>query len=288
MVGAGAMGSVLGQLIGKRAHVSYWDKEPGKVPNQRPLPELAAEADIVFLCVVARVIRDAAGAIRPHLKKSALVITIAKGMEANGLTVDGVLAETLSTHQPFGLLSGPMLADELRAGAGGAAVVATKNKKQYELVRQLFVGSGLLLDYSADVRATALSGVLKNIYALSLGIAHGLGWGKNRLGWLVAQSLREIALILTAYDEHPGAAFGDAALADLVTTGFSSTSRNFQTGQALANATGQPLVSEGSRALPLVLKKTRHQLKQLPVLAALEQCFIKNKAARMVFNQFEK
>jgi glycerol-3-phosphate dehydrogenase len=60
-------------------------------------------------------------------------------MEANGLTVDGVLAETLPKQQPFGLLSGPMLADELRAGAGGAAVVATKNKKHYELVRQLFV-----------------------------------------------------------------------------------------------------------------------------------------------------
>jgi glycerol-3-phosphate dehydrogenase (NAD(P)+) len=192
------MGSILGSLITAKhssATVLYWDAVPGKVQNQKSLEEIIPLAQAVFLCVPSFAVREAAGAIAPFLKKTTPVITIAKGLEtASGKTMAVVMREALRRGQPSGLFSGPMLAEELKSGQGGAGVIALARKQDYMVLQRLFSGTKLRTMYSSEVEAVALAGVLKNVYALMLGVAEGLGWGNNRKSLLVTEAVLEMLI----------------------------------------------------------------------------------------------
>lgn len=283
IIGAGAMGQVMGALMGQKASVLYWDEMPGKVLNQRPLPEILKEAVAVFLCVPSGAVRAAAGAIALHLRQGVPVVTIAKGIEAKtGMFMPEVLKEALRPGQPYGLISGPMLASELGAGDGGTGVVAVSSAAAYKKIAALFTGSGLTLIYSKELMAVVLGGVLKNIYAVIIGIALGLGWKHNRVGALISAEADEMLHIFGEYGLPLETVVGPACLGDLIATGLSADSRNHQIGEKLAlNEEG---TSEGTRALPVVFKRVKKLgRKNLPLLFALADVLEKKKTAEAAF-----
>ncbi len=288
MVGAGAMGSVLGELAEKgefKNRVVYWDAVPDKVPGQAPLSVCVPQAAVVFLCVPSSAVRPAAEAIAPCLDKKTVVLTIAKGLEKNtGKTMPRVLIEALPKGQPSGLLSGPMLASELKSGKGGMAVVALPNLSAFRPVNKVFQASNLRLVYSKNVEAVAWAGVLKNIYAVALGIADGIGWGFNRKGWLVTQAIHEMAVVAEALHVSVDEVLGVAGLADLVATGFSTTSRNREAGRKLA--ADERLGSEGVRSLVLLFKRLPSRAKDdVPILCGLARIVGRKSSAAAVFSR---
>lgn len=285
IIGAGAMGQVMGALIAKKATVLYWDTVPGKVPNQRELSEILEKATVVFLCVPSGAVRGVAMAAAPHLRRGVPVVTMAKGIEIKtGLFMPEVLKESLRPGQPSGLISGPMLASELKTGQGGTGIVAVSTPAGARAILELFAGSSLRLFSSPEVMAVALAGVLKNIYAVIIGIALGLGWRHNRLGTLISDEIKEMLKIFDLYQLPPEMVTGQAGLGDLVATGLSADSRNHQIGEKLAvNEEG---TSEGTRSLPFVFKKAKKLgRKNVPLLFALADVLAKKKTAEAAFQK---
>ncbi|MBI5728835.1 MAG: hypothetical protein HY983_01125 [Candidatus Magasanikbacteria bacterium] len=285
MIGAGAMGQVMGALIEKNVSVVYWDVVPGKVQGQRPLSELLKKASVVFLCVPSGAVHEAASSAAPHLGRGVPVVTIAKGIEVKtGKFMPEVLKESLRRGQPYGLISGPMLASELKAGHGGTGVVAVSSREAYQKIVTLFAGSSLKLIYSKELAAVALGGVLKNIYAVIIGIALGLGWKHNRIGALISDEINEMLRIFGEYKLPLEMVVGPACLGDLIATGLSADSRNHQAGEKLVlNEEG---TSEGTRSLPFVFKKVKKLGRQnLPLLFALADVLKKKKTAEAAFRK---
>lgn len=287
-MGAGAMGSVLGKFMMDspiKPVIIYWDPVPDKVHNQQPLDIIATRADAVFLCVPSFAVGQAARAIAPFVKKNVPIITIAKGLETpSGQTMDQVLEDSLPRAQPYGILSGPMLADELHRGQGTLAVLALSDKKYFTFFKKLFARTPLHLEFTTAVRAVAWAGVLKNIYALVLGVARGLEWGSNRQGYLVSAAIKEMVIMFEDWNLPTDIAYGTAGLGDLVATGFSSTSRNHQVGVKLAG--GEVGKSEGTRSLPLIRRLTRKiNSRRLPLLHTLWIVINKKQTARSAFEK---
>jgi glycerol-3-phosphate dehydrogenase (NAD(P)+) len=140
----------------------------------------------------------------------------------------------------------------------------------------------------SDMRGVALAGVLKNIYAIGLGIADGLQWGDNKKSRLVTQAIEEMAIIMQALGGKKESAFGGAGLGDLVATGYSPYSRNRRVGYELVKTRVCCLESEGSRALSVFASIARRQNLSLPFLAVLEVILIKNKDAKISFEKLFK
>lgn len=280
------MGSVIANLIKETTSkhpIIFWDTVPGKVPEQKLLADIIPGAMVVFLCVPSFAVREAAQAIKSYLTKKTVVITIAKGIEQKtNLTMDKVMKEVLR-GRVSGLLSGPMLADELKAGRGGAAVLALSSKQSFKPVTSLFVKSPLKLETSTATTAVAMAGNLKNIYAIVLGAAEGLEWGNNRKGLLLAEVVREMIYIFKRLHLPEEIILGTAGLGDLAATGFSSTSRNHQVGLKLVlNERGK---SEGTRALPIVIKMLRsNDKKNVPLLFALNNVFNNRKTIKQLLD----
>ncbi len=291
-IGAGAIGSAVAGLVKTSgAHVEMWDMDPSKVPNQKPLEKVVPHADVLILCVCSWHLRDALATLRPLLSKKTVVVSLSKGIELGSkLTVDRLLADGLPKRQPFALLSGPMLATELAEGLPSAAVVASVGRGAGRRVENLFKKSALRTEWTKDVRGTALAGVLKNIYAVALGIADALEFGDNARGRLVERAIAEMIGVIKALNprgDAVAATLGPAGLGDLVATGTSPHSSNRRVGRELVAGKGITKMSEGFISLPSLLSLLgKKRAKKFLLLQTVASVVVSKKDARKSFNAF--
>ena len=288
-IGAGAIGSAVAGLVQTSgATVEQWDMDPSKVPNQKPLEKIVPHADVLFLCVCSWQLRDAIATIHPMLSKKTVVVTLSKGIELGSkLTVDRLLADALPKNQPFALLSGPMLAAELAAGLPSLAVVASAGRGAGRRVERLFQKSALRTEWTRDVRGTALAGVLKNIYAVALGISDALAMGDNARGRMVERAITEMITVIKTLNprgDAVAAALGPAGLGDLVATGTSPHSSNRRVGHELVAGKGMTKMSEGFISLPsLVALLGKKRAARFLLLQAVASVVIGKKDAKKTF-----
>lgn len=271
IIGAGRIGQAFKHLCEARAEsVSLFDADTSKVPDQKPLSETIPAADVIFLCIQSFAIRDVLAEIKPLLKPEALIVSLAKGIERESFkTLDIVIPECLAPQQPWGLIIGPMLAEEILQNQGSAGVFAGSNPSECATLSSLIDPHNLSLECSDDVHGVALAGVLKNIYALSLGIADGIGWGANRKGWLITRAIREMRDIIEILGGDPNTADGPAGLGDLIATGSSPHSRNRATGEQIVKTGEMNPLSEGYISLSSLKKLLGDQTNNFPILSTL-------------------
>lgn len=255
ILGVGEIGNAIRQLLVNKTDVqiSVWDRDSRKMTEEVDLAKVAHQADIIFVCVPSFAVREVVGLVIPHVQPKAVIVSLAKGMEEDGLTMDQVLQECVEDRCAYGVLGGPMLSEELITKRYGVGVFAGSSVPAFEALRTLFQGTNLFLEYSHDMHGVALASVLKNIYAVLLGAADGLRWGSNRKSWMLSVATKEMSQIIDALGGEKETAYGSAGLADLAATGFSVFSTNRDVGQHLAIG-GNGLKSEGSRSLPILMR----------------------------------
>ena len=277
IIGAGEIGLSLGRILRqKEYHIKFWDKDPKALEvlggEETNLPEIIPEAEFVFLCIPSWAVREALIYITPYLSKKTVIVSVSKGIELNSLrTVDQILATVLAKTQPWALLSGMMIAEEIREGMYGGGLIAAKELKTAKVVAGLFSETNLVIQSSIDVRGVALCGVLKNIYSLALGISYGLELGENARGMIVVKALAEIKKIVSILGGKQETVLGPAGIGDLISTGFSSFSKNHQAGSQLARGRVENFGSEGLASLSSMIILLGVKYKKMPLLSAINE-----------------
>lgn len=281
IIGGGAIGQAIKSCLANDAArtVLIYDKRDVACDFSATV----SGADIIFLCIPSAAIREVLERCQTIAKPEVVVISLAKGVEkSTGKFMHEVIGEYVPS-QFFGLLSGPMLAEELGAHQGGVGVVASADQSVYRAAGSVLQPDYLRLEYSDDVGGVALAGVLKNVYALAVGISAGLGFRQNMQGWLAAQAIRESITIASAVKHNPEIILGTAGLADFIATAFSPYSLNREAGQTIVQGGVIPK-SEGYTSLAKILTLTDGVTNELPLLAALESVVIQQEAAAKVFH----
>lgn len=284
IIGAGEIGQAIASLLKKagKADVDFWDSEPNKVANQKDLKKLVKFAEVIFLAIPSKAVRAVLSDIGGEVGRNVPVIVLAKGLETNtGKTMDLVLKEYLGRKRGM-LLYGPMIAEEISAGKGTAAVLAGYSAGMAKKVISLFECHDLRLTFSKDLRGVALTGVLKNIYSVGLGIVHGLELSCNFRGWYVAQACLEMGEIVPRLGGKRETVYGQSGVGDLVATGFSSDSRNHQVGYNLAKEQKTEMESEGTKALAMVCNQLGNS-SRYPLLNVLRLVVIERRPVAEYF-----
>jgi glycerol-3-phosphate dehydrogenase (NAD(P)+) len=246
------------------------------------LEQLVPAADWVFLCVSSWAVRSALAPVSALIRPVTAVVSMAKGLESpTGKTMFEVCTEVLPPKQPFAVLGGAMLAHEIGTGLPGMGVIACTDDAIAANLLALFRGSPLQLTWSSDARSVALAGVLKNVYALALGIGDGLGLGSNARGWLFAQAVREMLEIGKLLKVDAQVLLSVAGIGDLVATGLSTHSKNHAAGVDIARTGRTGIECEGIVSLPSVLRLVGAR-SELRLLTALEAILQKGQNVRIV------
>jgi len=280
IIGAGQIGIAFKKVLLKnpKVRVFLWDKNPKKVKNQKPLKEIVPLMDFIFIAVPAGAVFEVAQNLYKIIQRKTIIISLTKGLDPkSGKTSFEVLKEFLP-QQPLAVLSGPTLAEELKKGEPAIAIIACRQKKIFQRIKKIFEKTSLRLKFSTDEKGVSLSGVLKNIYAIVLGIADGLHWGNNLKGWLVVEILKEWLSLSDELKISPQIILGEAGLGDFIATGFSPVSRHHLAGKDLVNLKRKKaLKSEGAESLFFILKRLKR--KKYPILNCLSKILQGKKAS---------
>jgi glycerol-3-phosphate dehydrogenase (NAD(P)+) len=231
------------------------------------------EAELVVLAVPAQTLRENLTAWRALLPPGALLVSLMKGIEhGTGDRMSQVIAEvTGAGPERIGVVSGPNLALEIAARQHAATVVACTDDAAACTLQKACHASYFRPYTNPDVAGCELGGAVKNVIALAVGIAIGMGLGDNTRALLITRGLAEIARLGAALgaDQHTFA--GLAGLGDLVATCSSPLSRNRTFGEMLGR--GMPLAevaathqrAEGVKSCQPVLELARRHGVEMPI-----------------------
>ncbi len=288
IIGAGRMGRALEYLLRQEGReVRLFDSEPGKVAEALPLERVVGDAEMIFICAPSWAMRSVLQDVRLVLPPNSIVVSLAKGLEKETCSTMGeLLAEMLPAKHPFALLAGPTMAEEIMQDRGAAAVIATTKEKTFDAISALFSETSLRLAWSDDVRSVAIASVLKNVYALGLGIFSALDRGGNDLGCFFSQMLQEMLAVGRVLGAKEKALLGIAGVGDLVCTGFSPHSRNRQVGDAIVKTGACPPGSEGCASVTSVLALLGERRDQAPIAQAVARVVRDHANAREAMKDF--
>lgn len=192
-------------------------------------------ADVVVLAVPSQSLRENLATWAPYVEDGAVFVSLMKGVELGTLDrMSQVIAEvTGAGPEQIAVVSGPNLAKEIARREPAASVVACEDEDVAKML-QARVHSPAFRPYtSTDVVGSELGGAYKNVVAISVGMAVGLGFGDNTTASVITRGLAETARLGMRLGANPLTLMGLAGLGDLVATCSSPLSRNRTFGEKL-------------------------------------------------------
>src|SRR5689334_1379266 len=297
IIGAGTWGTALAIIAARAGHeVQLWSRNPDlitAVNEQRinplyltsaQIPERVAafseissavnKAEHVLFAAPSHAARELLTTLSPHLHESAIVVSVAKGIEIEtGKRISEIFKEVAGTTHPFVCpfvcLSGPSFAREVVAGHPTAIVAASKDAAAARAVQNDLSFENLRIYTNTDVIGAEIGGSVKNVMAIAAGMAAGLGFGSNSVAALITRGLAEITRLARREGAQVETLMGLAGLGDLVLTCTGSLSRNRFVGEELGKGkTLEEIIADLSEVAEGI--NTARAVKKLADRAGLE------------------
>lgn len=192
-------------------------------------------ADVVVLATPSQSLRANLTEWAPYVEPGAVFVSLMKGVELGTLErMSQVIAEiTDAGPERIAVISGPNLAKEIARREPAASVVACADEDVAKMLQDRVHSPAFRPYTSVDVLGCELGGAYKNVVALSVGMAVGLGFGDNTTASVITRGLAETARLAMALGANPLTLMGLAGLGDLVATCSSPLSRNRTFGEKL-------------------------------------------------------
>ncbi|AIA06141.1 NAD(P)H-dependent glycerol-3-phosphate dehydrogenase [Streptomyces noursei] len=190
--------------------------------------EAARGADFTVLTVPSQTLRANLAEWAPLLPPDTVLVSLMKGVElGTAKRMSEVIEEVAKVPaERVAVLTGPNLAKEVAARQPAAAVVACVDE---DVARRLQAAchTPYFRPYTnTDVVGCELGGAVKNVIALAVGIATGMGLGDNAKASLITRGLAETTRLGLAMGADAHTFAGLAGMGDLVATCSSPLSRN--------------------------------------------------------------
>jgi glycerol-3-phosphate dehydrogenase (NAD(P)+) len=197
-------------------------------------------ADFVVIAVPAQTLRANLATWSPFLPPQALLVSLMKGIElGSSKRMSEVIREVADVpSERVAVVTGPNLAREIAERQPGASVIASTDHDAAASLQAACQTPYFRPYTNSDVVGCELAGAVKNVIAMAVGIAAGMGYGDNSKATLITRGLSETAKLGSALGADPMTFAGLAGLGDLVATCSSPLSRNRSVGEHLGRGMG--------------------------------------------------
>ena len=195
------------------------------------LDTVVRDADIVILATPSAYLKDFLAPLTVSLKDKFVVSAIKGIVPGDYQTVVEYIHDRYGLpYRQIGLFTGPSHAEEVSRGKLSYLTVVCTDPENAHLIGSRFAGPNIRLSYSTDLYGIEYAAILKNIYALAVGMAVGLGYGDNFLAVLIANSAGEMARFLGESYPDRRDTLVSAYLGEPLVTGDPTDSRNSRLG----------------------------------------------------------
>lgn len=247
IAGAGAIGTALGNVLASKTdlevvllsiepevidsinsqhiNLKYFpgiQLHPGLRADQNP--EAVSKAAALFFAVPSVAVNQVASDLRKSLGSETILVNLAKGY-GNGL---GTVAEILkaSFSNPVVSFKGPAFARELINNMPTGFTVGSHEPDVNGFFRDLVSGTCIHLDFSDDLRGVELVSILKNIYAIAMGIVDAHFNSPNLRFLILTMAFNEIRELIKILGGKEETLFRYCGIGDFGLTALNDLSRN--------------------------------------------------------------
>ena len=299
VLGGGSFGTAIANMVAENNYsVTLWMRSEDKLkhiqatgensnylPGYQLNPSLyltndlnhaLEQADVVFFAVPSSSFRQLARKAKSLLSADTLLISTAKGIEADTFMLPSQILEQEIPQCEVGVISGPNLAAEIAQFQITATVIASESDELCARVQELLASNYFRVYANHDRYGVELGGALKNIYAIVSGIAESMKAGQNTKSVVLTRSLAEMSRFAAQLGANPLTFLGLSGVGDLYVTCTSPLSRNFRIGTALGRgesleqaiaSVGQ--IAEGVNTTKLVKQKSDELGIYMPLASGL-------------------
>lgn len=265
---------------------------PAEMKFTKSVEEVCTDKEILLFAVPSVFVRSTVAKARPFVPDGQIIVDVAKGIEKDTLfTMTEILADELGKEGgPKGVrlvaLSGPTHAEEVAIDLPTTIVSASKDMAAARFVQTVFTNNVMRVYTNEDIKGVELSGAMKNVIALGVGISTGLGYGDNARAALITRGIAELARLGVAMGCNVHTFAGLAGIGDLIVTATSMHSRNNRAGILIGKGETPEqavkevgMVVEGMNALPAALELAAKYQVEMPIVQTVNAVVNKGMSA---------
>ena len=192
----------------------------------------------------------------------------------------------------IGVITGPCHAEEVAMERLSYLTIACQDQEKAKIVSKSIQSNYIKTKISDDIIGTEYAAMLKNIYAVAAGIAHGLGYGDNFQSVLMSNAIREMKRFIKKVHKMKRNINNSAYLGDLLVTGYSTFSRNRMFGNMIGKGYTvksaqfeMNMVAEGFYATKSAFKIKENNGANTPIIDAVYNVLYNKKEPKKEFKK---
>ena len=184
-------------------------------------------ADILFVAIPSPYLKSQLKRLKLRLD-SKIIISAVKGIVPDE---NMILSEYFNMYygvpiDRIAVISGPCHAEEVALERTSYLTIGCRDREIAKQIAAIMTNRYTQTYISEDVNGLELSSVMKNIYAIAVGICHGLKYGDNFQAVLISNAIQEMNRFCNAAVPHHRDLQESVYLGDLLVTAYSRFSRN--------------------------------------------------------------
>jgi glycerol-3-phosphate dehydrogenase (NAD(P)+) len=195
-------------------------------------------------------------------------------------------------YERIGVITGPCHAEEVALERLSYLTIACADENKARIVADNLSCGYIKTKISDDIIGTEYAAMLKNIYAIAAGMAHGLGYGDNFQALLMSNAIREMKKFIRKVHSMKRNINDSAYLGDLLVTGYSIFSRNRMFGNMIGKGytvksamMEMSMVAEGYYAVKSAYKLNQEYGAKTPIIDAVYTILYEGKEPKKVFKK---
>ena len=277
-------------------YLSAVEFDTNKLKLSNDINEMVAYADYLIFVIPSAFIHQELEKLKTSLDGKVIISAIKGIVPESSLIVGEHFNSFLNVaFDDIGVISGPCHAEEVALERLSYLTIACADDTKASIIADHLSCDYIKCNISDDVMGTEYAAMLKNIYAIAAGIAHGLGYGDNFQSVLMSNAIREMKRYVKKVHKMKRDINDSAYLGDLLVTGYSVFSRNRMFGNMIGKGytvksaqLEMSMVAEGyyatKSAYILNNKRTENKAKT-PIINAVYGILYENKEPKKVFKK---
>ena len=239
-------------------------------------------ADVIFIALPSSAIIEVIDNFKRFISSSQLIVNLSKGIFKNGQTIVDYLNEILKANNVVSL-KGPSFAVEIMQRANTLLTLGYTDINQLKIIKEVFNNTRIHLDNTTDIRGVEILSVIKNIYALLIGIIDAKYNSPNTRFMFMTKVFSEIRILNNEFGGDLNTVFLSCGLGDVSMTSLNDLSRNRTLGLLIGkgfyshNSNDNTVIVEGVNSINIIYNMVDVITQnKLPLLRKLHEFFNSN------------
>ena len=257
--------------------------------------EIANYADVLIFVIPSAFIHAELDKLKVDITNKTVVSAVKGIIPESGLLVGEHFHDIYNIpFENIGVIAGPCHAEEVDLERLSYLTISCADQKKAQTIADALSSDYIKTKTSDDIIGTEYAVMLKNIYAIAAGIAHGLGYGDNFQSVLMSNAIREMKRFIKKMHKMKRNINNSAYLGDLLVTGYSTFSRNRMFGNMIGKGytvksaqMEMNMVAEGYYATKSakLLNQNNKKKTRLPIINAVYSILYEGKDPKKVFKK---